>query len=497
MLHSYYVKKKVFIFSIIYLLVFIECKKNEVVVDKSDNLLIITSFLFEKKNNPELSSDVAFAINGNIISGNLPINKFNLIPTFTTNASNVEINGQSQTSGVSKVDFRQNIVYTLTTNDGLKKQYNVGINWDDNIPQISIVTSRGLGVNSKDIYIQAEIIIKGKNIYDDYKGTTQIKGRGNTTWNFPKKPYKIKLDTKASLFGMSAAKDWILLANYLDGMHMLNPVAMKIGKLINMPYTNNIIPVELTLNGQYQGFYMLTEQIEVKKSRVDIDSTGVLLQMDTNFDDPWKFKSAAYQLPMMIMFPDIINASEVTTIKNQFEQLESLVARSDFPNNNYLNYLDAESVANYFIVYMLTDNEEINHPKSTYIHKTAIGKWTMGPIWDFDWAYGYEKSLIYFNSFNKPLFWSPPSVGTNFFSKMMSDPRIKTLMKQKWSDFKSNKYTELLTFVDDYAFNIEGARNRDYQKWKRGSSNFRNDVTQLKTWLQNRASYMDGFIGSL
>ena len=79
----------------------------------------------------------------------------------------------------------------------------------------------------------------------------------------------------------------------------------------------------------------------------------------------------------------------------------------------------------------------------------------------------------------------------------MTDPRIKTLMKQKWADFKSTKLNELLTFVDDYAFTIEGARNRDYQKWKRGNSNFKNDVTLLKTWLKDRSSYMNGFIGSL
>ncbi len=497
MLHSNYSKNTVFLFSLLYLLGFVECKKNEVIVVKGDNLLMITSFVFEKKLNPELSADVAFAINGNVISGNLPNNTFYLIPTFISNANTLDINGLSQTSGVSKVDFRQNIVYNLTSTEGLKKQYNVSINWDDNIPQINVVTNGGAAINSKDIYVQADISINGKKIYEDYKGSTQIRGRGNSTWSFPKKPYKLKLDTKASLFGLAAAKDWILLANYLDGMHMLNPVAMKIGKLLNMPFTNNIIPVELTINGQYQGIYMLTEQIEVKKSRIDIDSTGILLQLDTNFDDPWKFKSTAYQLPVMIMFPDILNASEVTPIKNQFEKLESLVARSDFPNNSYLDYLDAESVANYFLVYMLTDNEEINHPKSTYIHKTATGKWTMGPIWDFDWAYSYEKSFVYFSSSNKPLFWSPPSVGTSFFSKLMTDPRIKTLMKQKWADFKSTKLNELLTFVDDYAFTIEGARNRDYQKWKRGNSNFKNDVTLLKTWLKDRSSYMNGFIGSL
>jgi hypothetical protein len=365
-----------------------------------------------------------------------------------------------------------------------------------NLPQISITTKGGAAVTSKDVYLTGDIAINGKSTYSDYTGTTQIRGRGNTTWTYPKKPYKIKLDTKAPLLGMAAAKDWILLANYLDGMHTLNPVAMKIGKLLNMPFTNNIVPVELTLNGQYQGCYMLTEQIEVQDNRVNIGKDGILLQMDINYDDPWKFKSDYYQLPTMIMYPELTDVAQITPIKEQFEQLEELVARSDFPDNNYLDYLDAESVANYLLVYMLTDNEEINHPKSTYLYKTAKGKWTMGPIWDFDWAFGFEGSQVYFNSANRSLFWSS-AVGTRFFSKLMTDPRIKTLMKQKWADFKTQKFTELLSFVDDYATKIEAARNKDYQIWKRGSNNFKNDVTNLKIWLQNRSNYMTAFIGNL
>ena len=146
---------------------------------------------------------------------------------------------------------------------------------------------------------------------------------------------------------------------------------------------------------------------------------------------------------------------------------------------------------------MLTDNEEINHPKSTNIYKTKTGKFTMGPIWDFDWAFAYEGSQRYFVNATRPLFWSPPSEGTRFFSKMTTDPKVKTLIKQKWAAFKSNKFTELLTFVDTYSAFIEGARNKDFQKWKQGSSDFRGDVVTLKTWLQNRANFMDSYIDKL
>ena len=365
------------------------------------------------------------------------------------------------------------------------------------LPRLDIATTGNAPINSTDTYVTATISIDGLGIFDNYKGSAQIRGRGNSTWSFPKKPYKFKLDENKDLLGMAAEKDWVLLANYLDGTHMLNAVAMKTGQLLNLPFTNHIEPVEVYLNGQYQGLYMLTEQIEVKKNRVNVGNEGVLVQLEQYYDEPWKFRSAAYRLPVMVMHPELTNAEELVPIKAQFEQMETLVARSDFPNNNVLDFIDAESVADYFLANMLTDNRELNHPKSTFMHKTKTGKWSMGPIWDFDWAYAYEKTQRHFSTFDQPMLWSPASDGTRFFSKLMAVPAVKTAMKQKWADFKTQKLPELLAYVDDYALKIEDARARDYQKWKRGNIDFKNDVVTLKLWLKNRAVYMDEFIGRL
>lgn len=365
------------------------------------------------------------------------------------------------------------------------------------LPQIMIDTEAGTPITSKTSYVTARISIDGGSNFANFSGKGQIRGRGNTTWLYPKKPYRIKLDSETSLLGLAAEKDWVLLANYLDGSHMLNAVAMKIGQLLEMPFTNHIIPVEVALNGKYQGCYMLTEQIEVKTNRVNIGKDGLLLLLDTNYDDEWKFRSSAFNLPVMIKNPELTNQSQVLPIKSQFEQLEALIARSDFPNNNYLDYFDADAMANYFIVYLLTCNEEINHPKSTYIYKSPTGKFTMGPIWDFDWAFSYEESRIHFKNPNRPLFWNGSALGTKFFSRIISDPKIKERIKQKWMLFKENKFPELSIFVDEYSTKIAKARKKDYELWKRGNLDFSLEVTSLKQWLNNRSTYMNEYIKSL
>lgn len=98
------------------------------------------------------------------------------------------------------------------------------------------------------VYLNGGLRIEGQSKYENLVIDSRIKGRGNSTWGWPKKPYKMKLSSKASILGLLPEKDWVLLADYQDGPHLLNAVAFKIGRLLEMPFTNTIIPVELTIN---------------------------------------------------------------------------------------------------------------------------------------------------------------------------------------------------------------------------------------------------------
>jgi len=489
----------VYFYLAIVLIVILGCNKTASIapVEEEDKSLVFQTFFLEKKKNPDLGADVVFDIQDNTITGQLNHHNFKVIPTFTTNAQSVEINEVKQLSGTSLVDFRENIVYTLKSASGTSKRYSIKIDWDDNLPHFYISTDGGVPVISKRQYVPATITLEGQLKYEGYTGTAQIRGRGNTTWTYPKKPFKFKLDEDASILGLKEEKDWILLANYLDRTHLLNAVGMKIGQLLQMPYTNTVIPVEVTLNGTYLGAYMLTEQIEVKPNRVNVGEDGILLNLDTNFDELWQFLSNSYKLPVTVKYPKQMNSSKLAAIKQEFEELEKLVVDASFPNNKYLDLLDAQSIANYLITYMFTGNEEINHPKSTYLHKTSSGKFAMGPIWDFDWAFAYEGSLEHFVKFDRPLFWSNSAKGTQFFSKFLSDPEIKSLIKKNWADFHDNHLPELFSYIDEYAFIIKGAKSRDFEKWRQGNNNQFEELAKLKSWLRFRASYMNNYVNQL
>ena len=139
------------------------------------------------------------------------------------------------------------------------------------LPVLYIETDDGRPVTSKVNYKSGTMFIQnnggtGKVIYD---GAIQIKGRGNTSWGWPKKPYKIKLDKKTDLFGMGKNKHWVLGSNYLDECFLRNKTAYDLSNELGLEYMQSVW-ADVVINGEYAGNYLLCEQIRIDDTRVNI-----------------------------------------------------------------------------------------------------------------------------------------------------------------------------------------------------------------------------------
>ena len=464
----------------------------------------LITFTFEKnKNQTYLEEDIHATVGNGIISLSLPekIDATNLVATFTHNGEAVSIGTIPQVSGVTANDFSKQLVYTVESENKSKKTYDVNIGWIaedvDQIPHLYIDTENQQPIDEKKVYRKGTLRVVGGNEYEDFEGGMSIRGRGNSTWGMPKKPYRIKLDAAASLLGLSAEKDWVLLQNYIDPSLMCNAVAMKAGQLLEMPFTHHMIPVDVTLNGEYIGSYTFTEHKEVEDNRINVGKDGWLIELDINYDEDFKFISSKFELPVMIQYPELdkMAENEALTISNEMESdfnaMEELIFAESFPNNNYLDYFDADAFVNYLIVYTLTGNQEINHPKSTYIYKKKGEKYNMGPIWDFDWAFGYEGSGDHFVDPSRSLFWSGDAKGTRFFSKLTQDPAIQDLYRTEWTKFKTHKYPLLVEYIKEYAETIRESHAKDQERWKQSSGSIDDYLARLLDWLDKRVVYMD------
>lgn len=160
---------------------------------------------------------------------------------------------------------------------------------DKLIPAVYLTTSDPSAIIKED-YADCTVQIDAGMTNGRYESTEaltgKIRGRGHSTWEWPKKPYKIKLDDKASLLGMSEAKRWVLLANYADESMLRNTTAFEMARSLgSFRFVPHAIPVDVYMNGIYQGVYTLGEQLEVKTSRIAIDDslanveTGYLLEI--------------------------------------------------------------------------------------------------------------------------------------------------------------------------------------------------------------------------
>lgn len=225
----------------------------------------------------------------------------------------------------------------------------------------------------------------------------QIRGRGNTTWGCAKKPFAIKFDEKTKICGMPKHKRWVLIANYFDHSHLKNEMAFYLSRQLGLDYTVRGKFVNLVLNGNYVGLYWLGEQIKVNSNRVDIDEDNdYLIEMDTYFDETWKFKSQIKKLPVQVKNDDTMNDAKLENLKEKINAIEGILYSPDFPytdntktvyDDSFKNSVDVDSFAKFYLVNEIMGNGELNHPKSAYFtFENTQGILKAGPVWDFDWS---------------------------------------------------------------------------------------------------------------
>ncbi|KAA6322453.1 hypothetical protein EZS27_028004, partial [termite gut metagenome] len=245
-----------------------------------------------------------------------------------TSRGRVLVGDVEQVSGTTSNDFKQPIIYTvIDDDDNTTRDYTVTLVSPQlsGLPIVIIDTKGGAGVYDKVNYVESTFsLFDTANPDNNVKPLekTGIRGRGNSTWNYSKKPYRLKFDKKTSLFGLGAAKSWVLLANYQDPTFITNTVALELGRRIGLACTNHTNHVELFLNKKYQGSYVLTEQVQVNEYRVNIsEKEGFLVELDDYYDEELRFRSSYINLPVNVKSPEDVGEKEIEFVKRAINGL--------------------------------------------------------------------------------------------------------------------------------------------------------------------------------
>lgn len=321
---------------------------------------------------------------------------------------------------------------------------------DNGLPIVIINTADGMGVTSKTEWKDATIAIRPQGTFEELQTTDiTLKGRGNSTSRFPKKSFNIKFEEKRKLLGMKKAKKWVFLANYRDPTLLRNDLTLHIGQMADgLEWTPRGEFVDLVFNGNYVGNYYLCEKINVNKQHVDIDEMtaediagealtgGYLLQFDSTFDEPNRFKTQRCKLPVGILSPDedVCQPEQVAYITNYLNTIETLLTEGDFATL-YNEYLDLNSFVDYFLVQAFCGNNDFNSPRSVYVYKKRNGKLYAGPLWDFDFSTYYKDTT----GLHQGAWW---------YRYLFSDQTFRALVKERWSRLSSLIEAETFDYLE-------------------------------------------------
>lgn len=484
----------------------------------------VKSFHLTAKDNTGLKSEVVFQVNGTKITATVSylVNRNVLTsarPTIDAGNGKVTFNSEAVNSDGS-LNLSTPCICTVTDKDGQTRDYEVEVIYLKNeLPIVYLTTDSGLAVTSKEQYVTGTFSLDCTDSfmsqYLNINGKAiQIRGRGQSSWEqFDKKSYKIKFDTKTEVLGMTPNKKWVLIANHPDKTLMQNHIAMTMGSVLdNLAFTPHQYLVDVFFNGEYLGVYTIGEQLEVKNGRVDIepeegdDSLAFLIELGGRDDDalnPPKYYTVGYLRNFTIHYPEeeVISSNDVSRIKNYLRQCDNAVKYLQ----DYEEYIDVDSLIDWIICYEMTYNLDGCMRRSCYMVLEPGGKLKMGPIWDFDLAFGN------FHRYTEGTWATLGSaaddtyVKLNWVNCLVADPEFMDRLRARWDEIKDQLLADMLAEVD-YTYQVtKPSATLNFQKWDvlgtrlfgqpYSTVNYKTydaQVKRLREYIIDRWNWLDG-----
>lgn len=386
------------------------------------------------------------------------------------------------------------------------------------LPTLYIETENKVSIPSKQgDYVRAVITLVDGDKVTKYE-ELGIRGRGNSTWNLAKKPYRIKFDSKQEFLGKdrAKAKSWTLLANHTDKTLMRNAVASAIGTFAGQPFTAAAEFVDLVLNGEYRGNYQISDQMEVRKKRVDITEQeepgmteadnitgGYFLEVDGFATQETSYFKTNKGVLITIKSPDeeIISKAQTNYIRNYINDFEKALFSSDFkdPEKGYRAYVDESTLASWYISSELTANVDCFWSTNIYKDKDDP-KIYWGPLWDYDIAFNncYRKGDIS-NGLMVDIAFSN-NLTEVWVRQMYKDPWFVNMINRHWKELVAKGIEQyVLNYIDETARLLEKSQQLNFQMWPIYQrtydelmlfSTYSEGVDFLKKFVTNRVKFL-------
>ena len=384
-----------------------------------------------------------------------------------------------------------------------------------NLPTLSIHTLNGEIPYDKEHQIESYYTLiseNGTNVLSQ-PGLTRERGNGSRT--FPKRPYRIKFETKQRLLNAPAkAKKWTLINNYGDKTLMRNLLAFEMSRLVKMPYTPYATSVDVLLNGEFIGNYQLCDQVNVNKNRVNITEMtqednsgsaltgGYFIEVDAYaHEEPVWFNSSQGN-PVTIKSPDsdLITYQQRNYIQNFFNKMEG----------QWNTYLDLNTFLRHFLVGELSGNTDTYWSVFMYKDRDEDMLYT-GPVWDFDLAFENDGRTYPVNSKSDYIYRTNGSCAGNmrtFVDRIVVyNAAAKQQLYDIWDEVRMGGLTDdhMQACVDSLADVLSASQRLNFLRWPimneyvhqnpRVYGSYEGEVNNVRNFITNRFQWMDRKLG--
>ncbi len=378
------------------------------------------------------------------------------------------------------------------------------------VPSVFITTASG---NMKSVDGSVDKSVKEKGLISivnvdgslEYQGClSHIKGRGHNSWTQEKKPYNIKLENKTSIFGFRRSKNYCLLANASDGCSLRNYCTYKFARHFGMPYSIDIQPIALWLNGHYQGLYMLTERIGAGKAGANLKvqpeekDGGILFEGIQDGDDPQMCLHTLNGDKFALKDPEIVDSIQLRSTEQRYRDMELALTSQGGINpvtgKHFSEYIDITSFVKYYLLQEIFANNDAFWG-SYYFYKNADeidSLFYAGPLWDMDKSLFLKGQRV--SSCPEALyaFASNSSLFQYLCNNLQFQDSIKSIYCREASSLLRVYFD---TKIDSLYHIIQNDVAIENLRWPKKSAS-EQDFADIKHFMHQRISFLDNLCTS-
>ena len=361
------------------------------------------------------------------------------------------------------------------------------------LPRLVIETENFAQIRNKETKIPAKLQIYGKNSPESDVLDLTVKGRGSSSFTMAKYGIKLKFKKKQALFGMPQDKEWDLIANQRDKSMLRNYITYQLAQILGDDYSPRSQFVEVFFNRKYIGVYQLVEHQKVSKDRIDLteSDSSFFFEKTRDLDDDEVFFKSYLNNSFIIRYPKDANANITDFLKNHVDDFEQNLEKGDI---DLKQWIDIDDFVRYYWIQEFSKNIDGAFGRSIFITWQDGEPFQMGPVWDFDLAYGIGNKQK-----TSPYSWYVRYQG--WYKYLFKNKTFTEHVSKYWKSHRAF-FENLPDSIQSSSKILQKASKNEFKRWPvlenddhwpfvDSYKSYSDAVDSLKKWTKQRIQWID------